>query len=280
MGLSSSSHFAAGSRQVRNRISQEGEEGQGRLLGQVLRRLYPPTCVLCGAAGLEPLGHALPVPGVAGRGPPVCDGLDLCRACLAGLPRYLHGCSRCGVPLPAETPAGPCGQCQRRPPPYASCHAAFLYTEPLPTLVGGAKFRGRMNLIRLLGQCLALSLREHKVAMPDLIVPVPLHAKRLRQRGYNQALELARVLGRELGVPWDAHSCSRILHTKPQTALERKERRRNVRGAFRVRGPLGVERVAVLDDVVTTGSTVSELSRVLLQAGVEQVDVWAVARTP
>jgi len=108
----------------------------------------------------------------------------------------------------------------------------------------------------------------------------PTHAKRLRERGYNQSLELARTLGRAFSIPVDTRGCVRVLATPPQAGLARKERRRNVRGAFRILRPPGVQRVAVLDDVVTTGSTVSELTKVLLRAGVERVDVRAVARTP
>jgi ComF family protein len=173
-----------------------------------------------------------------------------------------------------------CGACQRRPPPFAVCHTAFRYEEPVPALVGGAKFRARLNLLRLLGQCLALSLRERNAEMPGLILPVPLHVERTRERGYNQALEIARTLSRELSVPVDSRCCARIFATTPQTGLRKQDRRRNVRGAFRVLDPLKSAHVAILDDVVTTGSTVSELTRVLLKAGVKQVDVWAVARTP
>lgn len=233
----------------------------GKMAEGLLRGFYPPTCVLCGGAGQ--------------------GGLDLCAACLAELPTNRHGCGRCGLPLPAERPPGSlCGACQRRLPPYAVCHAAFRYEEPLPNLVTGAKFRGRLNLARLLGQCLARELGERAVELPERILPVPLHARRLRERGYNQALEIARALGPELGIPVDRRSCVRVLATSPQAELARQARRRNVRGAFRVLRPPGVARVAILDDVVTTGSTVSELTRVLLKSGVERVDVWAVARTP
>lgn len=231
------------------------------VLDQILTRLFPATCVLCGAPGW--------------------DGLDLCVGCLADLPYDQDCCSRCALPLPAGQPSGAmCGQCQRHPPPYGVCHAAFRYEDPLPALVGGAKFRSRLNLARLLGQCLAAALQERGAQMPDLILPVPLHARRLRERGYNQAMEVARTLGRELSIPVDARSCARVVATPPQAGLEQKGRRRNVRGAFRVVRPLDAARVAVVDDVVTTGSTVAELTRVLRTAGVKRVDVWAVARTP
>jgi ComF family protein len=226
----------------------------------LLQRLYPPTCVLCGAPGQA--------------------GLDLCEGCRADLPHNRHACPRCALPLPEDPAAGLCGPCQRHPPPFAASHAAFRYEDPLPPLIAGMKFRARFNLARLLGQCLALALLEQGAERPGLIIPVPLHPKRLRERGYNQALEIAREPAAALGIPIDGTGCIRALHTNAQVGLDDRERRRNVRGAFAVRRPPAARHVAILDDVVTTGSTVTELTRVLRAAGVERVDVWAVARTP
>jgi ComF family protein len=228
---------------------------------RLVQRIYPPTCILCGAAG-----H---------------DGLDLCRGCRADLPHNRCACPRCAIPVPQDQGAGtPCGPCQRHPPPFAASHAAFRYEDPLPALVAGMKFRARFNMARLLGQCLALALLEQGAERPGLIVPVPLHPKRLRERGYNQALEVAREVSAALAIPIDRTSCIRSLHTSAQVGLDDRERRRNVRGAFAVLRPPAARQVAILDDVVTTGSTVAELTRVLHAAGVERVDVWAVARTP
>jgi len=230
-------------------------------LDGVLKRIYPPTCVLCGAPG-----HA---------------GLDLCQGCWADLPHNSEACPRCALPLPAGQEAGtPCGPCQRHPPPFTASHAAFRYEDPLPALVAGMKFRTRFNLLRLLGQCLTQALVEQGAERPGLIIPVPLHPRRLRERGYNQALELARQPAAALGLPIDSVTCIRARPTSAQVGLGDQERRRNVRGAFAVVRRPEARHVALLDDVVTTGSTVSELSRVLLAAGVERVDVWAVARTP
>jgi ComF family protein len=230
-------------------------------LKQTLTRLYPPTCVLCGAPG-----H---------------DGLDLCARCFADLPAVGLCCSSCALPLPATQTADTlCGACQRHPPPFLVCRCAFRYENPLPALISGAKFRARLDLTRVLGQCLAISLRNRGADIPDLILPVPLHAKRLRERGYNQALEIARTVGRALSTPVEIHSCVRVLATPPQAGLEQKERQRNIRGAFDMVRPVDAGHVAILDDVVTTGSTVSELAKVLLKNGVKRVDVWAVARTP
>jgi ComF family protein len=232
-----------------------------RLLEGTLERLYPPTCVLCGAPG-----HA---------------GLDLCPGCLADLPHNLHCCARCALPLPTDRPVGSlCGGCLRKPPPFAACLAAFRYEDPLPALVGGAKFRGRLNLARLLGLSLARYVGERSAQPPGAIVPVPLHPDRLRERGYNQALEVARAVARALSIPLDTGCCARVRATAPQASLERKERRRNLRGAFEVHRPPATEHVVILDDVVTTGSTAAELTKALLAAGAHRVEVWAVARTP
>lgn len=220
--------------------------------------LYPRTCILCRAPGVE--------------------GLDLCGACLERLPHNRNGCDRCALPLP-DGRSGICGQCQRSPPPFDRCHSALLYRDPVSHLVAGLKFQGRLHFGRLLGELLARSLQAQTVPRPELVIPVPLHSARLRARGYNQALEIARWVGRALDLPLDAESCRRVRSTAAQSDLPLGERRRNLRGAFALDRPLGVRHLALLDDVVTSGATVAELTKVLKRAGVERVDVWAVART-
>jgi ComF family protein len=245
----------------------------GAALGGLTDLVYPPMCALCGAPG--------------------ADGLDLCAGCRADLPGIGPCCARCALPLPGPGASGRsgqaapdrlCGPCQRHPPPFDHCHAPFRYEDPLPALIAGLKFRGRLHLLRLLGALLARSLSDAGGELPALIVPVPLHPQRLRRRGYNQALELARVAGRVLELPVDSDCCSRVLATRPQADLDQKARRRNLRGAFRVTAAgearLAGRHVAILDDVVTTATTVGELARALRQAGCARVDVWAIARTP
>lgn len=227
----------------------------------LLAQLYPPTCVLCGADGLP--------------------ALDLCANCLTELPHNQHACHRCALPLsPDQAIETPCGTCQRHPPPFARAHIAFRYTDPIPALVAGAKFRGRIPLIRVLGACLVQMLIQENAMRPELIVPVPLHPSRLRARGYNQALEIARGPARTLGIEIDAGCCQRVRATAPQMGLERRARLRNMRGAFRVTKPLAARHIAIVDDVVTTGETAAELARTLRRSGVERVDLWAIARTP
>jgi ComF family protein len=131
-----------------------------------------------------------------------------------------------------------------------------------------------------MGQLLAEALIEAGAERPEAMVPVPLHRKRLRERGYDQAAELARVVGGRLRLPALTAACERVRYTLPQTELEAKARERNPRGAFRAMGDLSGKHLVILDDVVTTGSTVAEVARVLRRAGAIRVDVWCLARTP
>jgi ComF family protein len=211
-------------------------------------------CVLCGAAG--------------------AGGL-LCGPCRAGLPYATAACVRCAVPLPVTAV---CGRCQRHAPPYHSVRAVFLYQDPVDFLIKGVKFNRRLGYARLLGEIMGQCLRESRADKPEMIIPVPLHKGRLRQRGFNQALELARPVARCLGVGIDNRFCTRTRATPSQVTLDAALRRRNVRGAFAVHRPRPYRHVAILDDVMTTGSTVAELARVLRRDGVNRIDVWVCAR--
>jgi ComF family protein len=241
--------IAQGGQGVRNPVQAWIAEGR--------RWLLPPRCLLCGAPG--------------------SDDLDLCADCAAELPRNRLCCARCALPLPA--PAALCGQCQRHPPPWHAAWAPFRYAWPLDRLESRYKFAAELAAGRALG---ALWRGEPMpVAPPALIVPVPLHRARLRRRGYNQALELAKPLARHLGVPLRHDVLQRLRSTDAQTDLDAAARRRNVRGAFAVRQSVPLPpHVAVLDDVMTTGATLAECARVLKRAGVRRVDVWALARAP
>lgn len=221
------------------------------------RWLLPPRCLLCGAAG--------------------DDDLDLCRDCAAELPRNRSCCARCALPL--AQPAPLCGRCQRQPPPWDAAWAPFRYGWPLDRLESRFKFGRDLAAGRSLA---ALWLRESAPPpLPDLILPVPLHRGRLRQRGHNQALELARPLSRGLGLPLRHDLLLRPRATSAQSELDAVARRRNVRGAFALHADARLpDHVAIVDDVMTTGSTLAECARVLRRAGVARVVVWALARAP
>lgn len=220
--------------------------------------LYPPTCLLCGDDG--------------------ADRLDLCTGCLNALPRNRPACPRCGLSLPHSSPPGVvCGRCQKRAPTFDHGIMPFRYEEPVRHLIHDLKFRSHVPSARLLGLLLAEELSTLKVR-PERLIPVPLHPARYRERGFNQAAEIGRVVAYRLAIPLDLETCTRSRLTRPQAELSATERRHNLRGAFRIRKPPQAHHVAILDDVVTTGSTVNELAKVLRAAGVGRVDVWAIAR--
>ena len=203
-------------------------------------------------------------------------GQDLCVACRAALPFNRVACARCALPLPA---AGMCGACLHAPPPFTASRAALVYRFPADRLLPRFKFHGDLAAGRLLSQLMAQAFAD--APRPQALVPVPLHPSRLRQRGYDQALELARPLARALGLPLRDDLLRRVRATSPQSELDAASRRHNVRSAFAARNPGALPgHVALVDDVMTTGATLAECTRALLRAGVARVDVWVAARVP
>lgn len=180
----------------------------------------------------------------------------------------------CARPLPGP---GVCGPCQRRPPPFDEALAACGYARPADWLVHRFKFGGRLECGRVLAECLARELAARGACEPDAVAPVPLHWRRLQARGFDQAMEVARHLARRLRVPLRARLLSRQRATPQQSTLDARQRRRNLRDAFRVREE-APGHVALVDDVLTTGSTLAECARILKRAGCERVSVWVVAR--
>jgi ComF family protein len=184
-------------------------------------------------------------------------------------------CPRCAL----ESPAGLlCGRCLAQPPHFDATVAALAYEFPADALVQALKFRGELALAAVLGSLLLEKLDEEPI---DCILPVPLSAARLRSRGYNQAAEIARRLAhRRPGPGLELSLCERTRDGPPQMELPFAERQRNVRGAFRCARAIPGARVAVVDDVMTTGATLDELARTLKAAGAARVVNWVVARTP
>jgi ComF family protein len=195
----------------------------------------------------------------------------LCAACDAELPRLASElCPRCALPSPR---GALCGRCLAQPPHYDATVAALAYEFPADALVQALKFRGELALSTLLGGLLADKVRAQAV---DHVLPVPLSPKRLAERGYNQAAEIARHAHRgrlELSL------CVRNRDTRAQAELPWAERKRNIRGAFRCTRSLFGGTVAVVDDVMTTGATLDELAATLKRSGAERVVNWVVART-
>lgn len=199
----------------------------------------------------------------------------LCAACNADLPRLGSGlCPRCA--LPAEG-AALCGRCLARPPGYDATRAALQYRFPADVLVHALKFRGELALAPLLGRLLGEKLAGGERV--DCVCPVPLSAARLRERGFNQALEIARHVARLAGAPLEPRLAARRRDTTAQTGLAWEERARNVRGAFGCERVLDGMSIAIVDDVMTTGATLEALARALKGAGASRVVNWVVART-
>lgn len=228
-------------------------------LNIIHKALYPPVCLICGNKG-----HELN---------------DLCVDCAASLPYNRVCCRICAARLPESAGIDVCGTCSLKSPAYDSTCSMFLYQQPIRILISSLKFHSNHAAARLLGQLMSEHLRALNVVLPDLIIPVPLHPNRLKQRGFNQSIELARGISANLGVPMLLDRCLRNRDTVAQTGLVSKQRRKNMRGAFSMKGPLLENaQVAILDDVITTGSTVRELAKTLRRHGASKIQVWSIAR--
>lgn len=207
-------------------------------------------------------------------------GTLLCEACRADLPRLTQGsCPRCALPSPGGTP---CGRCLRHPPAFDRTRAALSYGFPLDALVQHFKYGGDLALADLFAELMFEQWTSHQgadLARPDLILAMPLHPRRLAERGYNQAAEIARRLAPRLDVPWRPDGLHRLRDTPPQAGLKLLARRRNLRGAFACDLDLRGKKVALLDDVMTSGSSLGELAKCVRRAGAVEVEAWVVART-
>ncbi len=224
-------------------------------LASLVRQALPLRCLVCDEPG--------------------ADGRDLCLACHAGLPWNEHACRLCALPLPADEPAERCGVCLHDPPRQSATAAVFLYAAPVDQLLIRFKFHQDLAAGRLLSQ---LMLQRVPAFATGPLAPVPLHWRRLRSRGYDQALELTRPLARALRQPlWRGLHRDRL--TAAQSDLDADARRRNLRDAFAVtsQAPL---RVTLVDDVMTTGATMEAAARALHRAGSVQVYLWICARVP
>jgi len=239
---------------IRNKTSEWTEA--------ILNGLLPRHCVMCGhSSGAQ----------------------NLCQPCAAELPRTGHCCCQCGLPLshPADRI---CSHCLRHAPPWTSAIAALVYCFPVDQLVCRFKFGRNLACGQILARELIITAREKCEEMPACILPVPLHRSRHFFRAFNQADLLARHTGKALGIPVYGSVLRRSRRTRAHSGLDAARRMRNIKGAFTCRIPAGkrgaFEHVALLDDVLTTGATLSECTRTLKQAGAGRVSVWVAARAP
>lgn len=227
--------------------------------------IFPPRCPICRCLGESP------------------HPSGLCPQCLGEI-KFIGNplCTLCGLPFAADEGEDHlCGNCLTERRYFTTARAVGVYQGALRKAIPRFKYRMNSPLAKTLGNILATNCQRFlDLSAYDLLIPVPLHKSRLRERGFNQALLLAREFEKENPLPLDYLNLQRIRDTQPQTNLKEKERKRNVRGAFGLREKQRVKgkRVLLIDDVYTTGATVNECSRVLKRAGAKRVDVLTLAR--
>jgi len=211
------------------------------------------------------------------------DATPLCIACETELPWLGDHCQSCALPLPGSGMT--CGQCLVQPPAFEQVVAPFTYSFPIDSLITRFKHSAKWPFGHLLAELLAQALQHRftdDLPRPDLLVPVPLATRRLRQRGFNQAAMLARWLSTRLDLPWDERLLLRTQDTGAQQTLNASERRKNMCNAFALAPGASIlgQHLALVDDVLTTGATAQALARLLMDAGAARVDVYCLARTP
>lgn len=235
----------------------------------IYSKFFPPTCSLCDL--------------------PSATRLDLCDSCDKTLPRIGFSCITCGLPLiggdAAHLPGSNkkqllCGNCLTEPSPVDEAIIPFLYEAPIDYMVKRLKFSADMKYSRLMGELLALQVSEGCSIWPDCLLPVPLHQSRLLERGYNQAFQIADIVGKRLSIPVEQDYVRRITSLASQVQLNARDRTKNLRSAFNVTTKVTDKKIAIIDDVYTTGATTRSLALSLKKAGAASVSIWAFARTP
>jgi ComF family protein len=219
--------------------------------------LLPPRCILCGQAS---------------------GSICICEPCKADLPWIASHCRQCGLPLESKKDEI-CGNCIQNSPTFTRTVCPLRYEFPVDRLVQLFKFNRQLAAGRVLSHLMSQYATNQNLAYPDALIPVPLHSFRMIKRGFNQAYELGSYISKVLDIPLVTTSLRRHRNTRAQSGLSRKQRRKNLRGAFYWHGSNRPGRhLALIDDVMTTGTTVSECARVLKKAGAKRVDVWVAAR--
>jgi len=239
------------------------------LASKLLSNLFPSRCVLCSQTV---------------KSPAINEAIELCEACFNKMPFNTACCVCCALPLPDDNAGDTlCGRCIQKTPEYDYAHSVFRYEGDIIRLVHQLKFSEKITYARSIGEWLLSAYDSDEVLnkeAPDCLLPVPLHTSRLRQRGFNQSIEIARVLSIKRDIPIEYGAVIRERSTISQTGLNAKQRQKNIKTAFKVVSEMPYKNVLIIDDVVTTGSTVNELAKLLKKNNVERVGVLSIARAP
>lgn len=218
--------------------------------------IFPPRCCLCKAN--------------------LVQDSDLCAKCYKNLPWNTTACQKCA--LPTSLTLDYCGNCINCPPLFLRNLSPFRYEPPVSSWIVQLKFHHQLYYAPILARQLAEWVKHLSNPMPECIIPVPLHHRRLRQRGFNQALEIAKIVAKILKIPLLTNSVQRVIHTRPQSKLNAQQRRSNLQKVFKVRSRIPFQHVAILDDVMTTGETAQALSQCLYESGLQKIEVWSCSR--
>lgn len=230
---------------------------------KIIQWLLPATCVLCAEN--------------------INRDIDLCFDCDNDVPRMNQACYRCAFPLKGNLcEQNLCGSCLQKPPAFDRTLALCRYEEPIITFINLLKFSGQLKYAKILNQLFINYIKsnnQYLQHLPECIIPVPLHPSRLKERGFNQALELCRNVAKYFAIPILPNICQRIRATTSQSLIAAKERQNNMKNAFVITQEFNAKHIAIIDDVVTTGSTIAEISKLFKSHGVKQIDIWCYAKT-
>ena len=228
------------------------------LLKTSLNWLFPQNCAQCQA-------------------PNRLEDHPYCQDCYLELPFQHHSCQQCGQRFAAPTDY--CGRCITNPPHFDACFCPFQYKGAVKAAIQDFKYYEKPETVKQLAQLFIKELESNGVEHPELLIPTPLHTSRLRARGYNQSLLLTKQLSKQLDIPYNSKAIIKNKKTAPQARLKLKERQRNVKNCFQLSTFINAKNVAIIDDVVTTGSTANEIAKILKKNGVDYVHVWGLAHT-
>lgn len=232
---------------------------------KIQSKLYPYTCFLCGETG--------------------DNSLDLCNECLSQFKSIHSSCTQCGIALnnsygphkPNTSKNSICGACLKKPPSFDQVKTLYHYEGAARFLIQSLKYQNKHSCARTMGTLMAKHLSSQTIK-PDAIIPIPLHRKRLLQRGFNQAAEIANYLQHSKNHRLQNKILKRVINTAQQMSLKAPQRKKNMQGAFSCQPVSKLPYIILIDDVITTGSTANEAAKTLKKAGVKRVDVWAFAR--
>jgi len=209
------------------------------------------------------------------------DGtISLCDGCRADLPIVEVACNSCALPIVADNKSNFCGQCIGHDFYVDYAINLFHYVNPVDYLIGQMKFQQQLSVVAVLADLLKAHIESNTLehGLPDALLPVPLHKKRLTKRGFNQSLEIVKPLAKSQSIPLLLNTIERVKNTQAQTNLSKQARKKNVSGGFTLLEKPLHSHIVIIDDVVTTGATTNELAKLLKKSGVEKVGVWSLAR--